>query len=70
MNVLVIDPGHGSYWLEDAEFIDWNGRPDPNGDRVTGTWWDHQGGSLLPDGGIWMPETLTYPRSLVLRIKE
>ena len=52
MNALVIEPGHGSCWLSDAVYVDYLGNPDPNGDRIQGTAWTHEGGSLLPDGGI------------------
>lgn len=70
MNVLVIEPGNGSYWLQGASFVDRIGEPDPNGEYVTGTYWYHEGGPFLPDGGINIPETLTYPRKWILKITE
>lgn len=60
MRVLVIEPGHGSVWLEDAAFV---------GEFVTGTAWSHDSGWNLPDGGIDIPETMTYPRNLILKVE-
>jgi hypothetical protein len=69
VNVLVIEPGHGSVWLEDAAFVNQIGEPATDGDRVRGTAWSHDDGANLPDGGIDIPETLTYPRSWVLKVE-
>lgn len=67
MNVLVIEPGHGSLWLYDAEYVDRLGNPNPRGRLVRGTSWYHESGWNLPDGGVNIPEQLTYPRKWVLR---
>ena len=39
MNVLVIEPGRGSLWLTDAEYVDRFGEPNPKGRFVRGTNW-------------------------------
>ena len=70
MDVHVIEPGHGSFWLEDAVFVERMGNPNPRGRFVRGTVWSYENGPLDPDGGINIPETLTYPRHYVLRIEE
>lgn len=61
MNALVIEPGHGSLWLMDAEY---------NEDgSVTGWTWDDTGtGSpLMPDDYGGERLTLTFPANLILR---
>ena len=69
MNVLVIEPGNGSLWLEDAVFVDRMGQPNPRGRFVMGTNWYHDSGPYLPDGGINIPETMTYPRKWILKVE-
>ncbi len=59
MNMLVIEPGHGSLWLTAAEFVRRDGSPSRRGHYVRGTNWYHDGGPFLPDGGVDIPETLT-----------
>jgi len=63
MKALVIDPGHGSLWLDDAYW---------DGDRIVGTAWDDsgRGSALLPDDYSGEPLTMNFPRSCVLRIEE
>jgi hypothetical protein len=60
LRVLVIEPGHGSVWLEDAHY---------EGGSVVGTAWDNgqRGSALMPDDYIGEEITLTFPRSLILR---
>jgi hypothetical protein len=69
VNVLVIEPGHGSLWLSDAKYVRRDGVLSPRGRYVRGTNWYHDGGPYLPDGGINIPETLTYPRRLILKVE-
>ena len=61
MRVLVIEPGHGSVWLDDAEY---------EGDLVIGGVWDDNdiGSVLLPDDYRGQKVTLTYPRSYILKV--
>lgn len=60
MNVLVIEPGHGSFWLEGAAFVDRLGKA---------TTWEHEGGWNIPEGGFDVPYTLTYPRKWILKVE-
>ena len=69
MNVLVIEPGHGSLWLTDAKYVDRYGKPNPRGRFVRGTNWYHDGGPFLPDGGLDVPETIVYPRRFILKVE-
>ena len=69
MNVLVIEPGHGSLWLTDAKYVDRYGKPNPRGRFVRGTNWYHDGGPFLPDGGLDVPETMVYPRRFILKVE-
>ena len=68
MDVLVIDPGHGSLWLEGAVYVDRLGKPNPRGRFVQGTNWYHESGWNIPEGGINIPETMTYPRRWILKV--
>jgi hypothetical protein len=58
--VLVIDPGHGSVWLDNVRY---------EGDYVIGEAWDDsaRGSALMPDDYSGEPITLNFPRSLILR---
>lgn len=69
MNVLVIEPGHGSLWIEDAVYVDRFRKPNPRGRFVSGTVWEHEGGWNIPEGGFDYPETVTYPRKLILKVE-
>jgi hypothetical protein len=68
MDVLVIVPGHGSEWIENAVIVDRLGNPNPRGRFVQGTSWYHEGGWNIPEGGIDIPERVTYPRRFILKI--
>lgn len=70
MNVLVIEPGNGSFWLEGATYVDRFGQPNPRGRFVRGKAWEHEGGWNIPEGGFDYPVTLTYPRKWILKIEE
>jgi hypothetical protein len=63
MRVLVIEPGNGSVWLNNAEY---------NGDFVVGEAWDdsQRGSPLLPDDYFGEPLTMNFPRSLILRVED
>lgn len=63
MNVLCIEPGHGSVWLMDARY---------EGDFVVGTAWDDSsiGSALMPDDFRGEPVILNFPRSLILKVEE
>ena len=69
MSVLVIDPGHGSLWIEHAQYVDRFGDPNPRGRFVRGVTWAYDGGWNMPDDyqGQW--EGVTYPRKLILKIE-
>lgn len=69
MNVLVIEPGHGSLWLEDAVFVDRNGKPNPRGRFVCGRAWEYDGGWNMPDDYQGQPITMTYPRRFILKVE-
>jgi hypothetical protein len=62
MRVLVIEPGHGSTWLDDARY---------EGEFVVGEAWDDGGvgSSLMPDDYMGEPVTLTFPRSLIRKVE-
>lgn len=59
-DVLVIEPGHGSTWLHNAQFVD---------DYVVGEAWDDSGvgSSLMPDDYRGQPVVLSFPRHYVLK---
>lgn len=59
MNVLVIEPGHGSTWLTSAVFVDRFGKPNQRGRFVSGMPDDYRGQSI----------SLTYPRKFILKIE-
>jgi hypothetical protein len=62
VTVLVIIPGHGSAWMENARY---------EGAFVVGDVWDDsdRGSSLLPDDYPGEAITLTLPRTCVLRVE-
>lgn len=70
MDVLVIEPGHGSTWLIDAQYVDRFGRENPRGHFVRGEAWYFSGAWNMPDDYRGEPETLTYPRSYILKVDE
>ena len=70
MNVLVIEPGHGSTWLTDAVYTDRYGKPNPRGRFVTGDVWVYDGGWNMPDDYRGQSEVLTYPRRFILKVEE
>jgi len=63
VNAWVIEPGHGSVWLMDAEY---------DGEYVHGWVWDDSdaGSGYMPDGYMGQRVTMTYPRSLILRVED
>lgn len=65
MEVLVIEPGHGSYWLVSAEYVEIAGKQ-----YVRGLAWDSSqaGSSLLPDDYRGEYELMTCPVSLILKV--
>jgi hypothetical protein len=70
MNVLVIEPGHGSFWMTRAKRVRADGTPSPRGRFVCGEAWEYDGGWNMPDDyrghHIW----LTYPWRWVLKVEE
>jgi hypothetical protein len=68
MNVLVIEPGHGSLWLTDATYVDRFGKSNPRGRYVCGRGWEYDGGWNMPDDYRGQYITLTYPRRWVLKV--
>lgn len=69
MNVLVIEPGHGSVWLHNAEFVDRFGNPNQRGRWVRGFAWTYDGGWNMPDDyrGQWEP--YGAPRKFILKVE-
>ena len=63
LDVLVIEPGHGSVWLMDSHYV---------GDKVTGWAWDDsgRGSAFMPDDYRGEKVILTYPRRFILKIEE
>lgn len=68
MNVLVIEPGHGSMWLEHAYFVKADGTPSSRGRFVRGDVWVYDGGWNMPDDYRGQYEPVTFPRSLILKV--
>lgn len=62
MDVLVIEPGHGSVWLRDAHY---------EGVFVVGEAWDDSsvGSGLMPDDFRGESVILTYPRRFILKVR-
>lgn len=69
MNVLVIEPGHGSMWLTDAYYIDRFGRPNPRGRWVQGSVWVYDGGWNMPDDYRGQTESYAAPRKFILKVE-
>ena len=69
MNVLVIDPGHGSHWLSNAVYVDRSGKPNPRGWFVRGDVWVYDGGWNMPDDYRGQYESYTTPRKLIRKIE-
>ena len=69
MNVLVIEPGHGSHWLTNAIFVDRFGEPNPRGRFVTGDSWTYDGGWNMPDDYMGQNEPYTTYRRFILKIE-
>ena len=69
MNVLVIEPGHGSVWLHHAKYVTADGRTSARGQFVTGSVWAYDGGWNMPDDyqGQWEPYTTL--RRFVLKVE-
>lgn len=68
MDVLVINPGHGSEWLSDAAYVDRYGEPNPRGRFVRGYGWEYDGGWNMPDDYRGMEVPVTVPRRWVLKV--
>jgi len=68
MNVLVIEPGYGSFWLDRAVYVDRSGKPNPRGRFVTGSTWDYDGGWNTPDDYRGQYIIVTYPRKWILKV--
>ena len=68
MEVLVIEPGHGSVWLRNAIYVDRFGKPNPRGRFVTGNVWSYDGGWNMPDDYMGQLEGYTTPRRLILKV--
>ena len=68
MEVLVIEPGHGSVWVQNAVYVDRFGKPTSRGRFVTGNVWAYDGGWNMPDDyqGQW--ESYTTRRRLILKV--
>jgi hypothetical protein len=64
MNVLVIEPGHGSLWLMDATYHD-------EGRWVEGWTWDDSGigSALMPDDFRGEKVVLGFPTSYILKVE-
>lgn len=69
MNVLVIEPGHGSTWLTEARYVKADGTPSERGHFVRGRAWEYDGGWNMPDDYQGHPITVTYPRRWVLKVE-
>lgn len=63
MDVLVIEPGHGSTWLSNAHY---------EGQWVVGEAWDDSGvgSALMPDDFRGEVMTLAMPRRFILKVSE
>ncbi len=70
MNVLVIEPGHGSVWLTNAKYVKRDGTPSNRGRFVSGFAWVYDGGWNMPEDYRGQYELMTFPRRLVLRVEK
>jgi len=68
MEVLVIEPGHGSTWLSNAVYIDRNGNPNPRGRFVEGLVWAYDGGWNMPDDYQGQYEGYRTRRRFILKV--
>lgn len=64
MRALVIEPGHGSLWLDDARYVE-------GGAFIEGKAWDDgdRGSALMPDDYMGEEVTLTFPVNLIVKIE-
>ena len=69
MNVLVIEPRHGSTWLTDAVYVRRDGQPSTRGHYVQGDAWEYDGGWNMPDDYRGHSIPLTYPRRYILKVE-
>ena len=69
MNVLVIEPGHGSHWLMNAVYVDRFGLPNPRGRFVYGLTWEYDGGWNMPDDYMGQYEPYTTYRRFILKVE-
>lgn len=69
MNVLVIEPGNGSVWLERAVYVDRFGNPNSRGRYVAGTVWEYDGGWNMPDDYTGHPEGYMTRRRFILKVE-
>lgn len=69
MNVLVIEPGHGSHWLMNAIYVDRFGRPNPRGRFVLGDTWEYDGAWNMPDDYMGQYEPYTTYRKLIRKVE-
>ena len=67
MDVLVIEPGHGSEWCSDAVRVDRFGNPNQRGRFVRCKGWEYDGGWNMPDDYTGQPIVITVPLRYVLR---
>lgn len=70
MNALVIEPGHGSTWLTEAERIRADGKPSARGGFVRGLAWEDDGGWNMPDDYRGQHICVTYPWRWVLKVED
>jgi hypothetical protein len=70
MNVLVIEPGHGSVWLSRAVYVRRDGTPSTRGHFVRGEAWEYDGGWNMPDDYRGYEVSVTYPRRWILKVEE
>ena len=69
MNVLVIEPGHGSVWLAHAVFVDKHGQSNPRGRFIEGLTWVYDGGWNMPDDYQGQYEPYGAPRRYILKVE-
>lgn len=70
MNVLVIEPGHGSIWLSSACYVKADHvTPSPRGRYVKGDAWVYDGGWNMPDDYLGQSETMVFPRRFILKVE-
>jgi hypothetical protein len=64
VRALVIEPGHGSVWLNDAAYVD-------DGLVIEGWTWDDSGvgSALMPDDFGGEQITLAFPVNLIRKVE-